>query len=105
MRVASKVAEVGFESRSSGLLKLYSAVPPQLPSAQVALPETNFTIKIMLEGTGRLQSMGLQRVRRDLATEHACTFLACMKDFLGGPVVKTPYFQCRGAWVQSLVRN
>ena len=27
------------------------------------------------------------------------------KDFPGGPVVKTLSFQCRGAWVQSLVRN
>ena len=27
----------------------------------------------MKEGPGRLQSMGSQRLRHDLATEHACT--------------------------------
>ena len=26
-------------------------------------------------------------------------------DFPGGPVVEIPRFQCRGAWVQSLVKE
>ena len=28
-----------------------------------------------------------------------------LEDVTGGPVVKTPYFDCRGAQVQSLVKE
>ena len=38
------------------------------------------------EGPGRLQSMGLQRVRQNFTT----------RDFPGGPVAKTLRSQCRG---------
>ena len=34
-----------------------------------------------------------------------CNLKTFFRAFPNGPVVKTPCFQCRGAWVQSLVRE
>ena len=33
------------------------------------------------------------------------SFMYTQWDFPGGPAVKTPGFHCKGAWVQSLVRE
>ena len=53
---------------------------------------------------GVLKSMGLQRVRHDLATEHhhQLDTKAGPWDFPGNPVVKTPN---TGTWIWSLVRK